>query len=106
MTEKLTPYQRRLFVFLSVATFFEGYDFTALTQILPNFRADMGIGKDAAGFLIAFINAGLNPCIDFVFEEADRVRSEVNSSRKFTCALQPHEMGLAVTNSCGGFSLS
>ena len=32
----LTPYQRRLFVFLSVATFFEGFDFLALSQILPN----------------------------------------------------------------------
>lgn len=54
----LDPYQKRLLVFLSVATFFEGYDFIALTQILPNFRADMGIGKDSAGLLVAFINLG------------------------------------------------
>jgi MFS transporter, putative metabolite:H+ symporter len=54
----LSPYQKRLFVFLSVATFFEGYDFIALTQILPNLRADMGLGKEAAGQLVAFINFG------------------------------------------------
>ena len=58
MSEKLTPYQKRLFVFLSVASFFEGYDFIALTQILPNFRADMGVTKDAAGALVALVNAG------------------------------------------------
>lgn len=54
----LTPYQRRLFVFLSVATFFEGYDFLALTQILPNLRQEMGIDEAAAGALVAFINVG------------------------------------------------
>ncbi len=56
--EPLTPYQRRLFVFLSVATFFEGYDFFALTQILPNLRQEMGIDEAAAGALVAFINVG------------------------------------------------
>ena len=53
-----TPYQRRLFVFLSVATFFEGYDFLALTQILPELRAEMGLGKSEAGVMVAFINVG------------------------------------------------
>jgi putative MFS transporter len=55
---KLSPYQRRLFVFLSVATFFEGYDFFALTQILPNLREDMQLDKDAAGYLVGVINIG------------------------------------------------
>ena len=54
----LTSYQRQLFVFLSVASFFEGYDFIALTQILPNFRQDMGMGEAAGGVLVAFINFG------------------------------------------------
>ncbi|MEZ4223805.1 MAG: MFS transporter [Polyangiaceae bacterium] len=54
----LTPYQRRLFVFLSVATFFEGYDFMALTQILPNLRAELGIDQAGAGALVATINVG------------------------------------------------
>jgi len=31
-----TPYQRRLFALLGVATFFEGYDILALSQILPS----------------------------------------------------------------------
>lgn len=57
-TPRFSAYQIRLFVFLSVATFFEGYDFFALTQILPNLRADMGLGKAEAGTLIAFINLG------------------------------------------------
>ncbi|MBX3128830.1 MAG: MFS transporter [Polyangiaceae bacterium] len=58
MSEPFTPYQRRLFVFLSVATFFEGYDFLALTQILPNLRQEMGISEGQAGALVAFINVG------------------------------------------------
>jgi len=55
---KFTPYQKRLFVFLSVATFFEGYDFTALSQILPNFRADMGLSEGQGGLIVAVISAG------------------------------------------------
>ncbi len=50
--------QRRLFVFLSVATFFEGYDFLALSQILPALRTDMGLSETGAGWLVAFTNAG------------------------------------------------
>ncbi|MBI2567582.1 MAG: MFS transporter [Candidatus Schekmanbacteria bacterium] len=56
--EKLTPYQRRLFVFLGVATFFEGYDFLALTQILPNLRAEMDLAPSHGGYLVAAINFG------------------------------------------------
>ncbi len=54
----LTAYQKKLFGFLSVATFFEGYDFIALTQVLPEVRAEMNLGKAEAGFLIAFIYIG------------------------------------------------
>ena len=54
----MTPYQRRLLVFLSVATFFEGYDFLALSQILPELRADLGISRFGAGLLFAFVNFG------------------------------------------------
>jgi MFS transporter, putative metabolite:H+ symporter len=54
----VTPYQRRLLIFLSVATFFEGYDFLALSQILPELRADFGISKFGAGLLFAFVNFG------------------------------------------------
>jgi MFS transporter, putative metabolite:H+ symporter len=55
---KLTPYQRRLFVFLGVATFFEGYDMVALTQILPHLRVDMGLEKQVATTLVGVINFG------------------------------------------------
>jgi putative MFS transporter len=56
--QRLSRYQRLLFVFLGVATFFEGYDFLALTQILPNLRAEMGLSMSGAGYLVAFINFG------------------------------------------------
>lgn len=69
--EPLTPYQRSLFVFLSVASFFEGYDFIALTQILPNFRASMGVGRDVAGLLITLVNVG-SVIAYFVVRGADR----------------------------------
>jgi putative MFS transporter len=54
----LSPYHRRLFVFLSVATFFEGYDFMALSQILPNLRADMGLDESGGGLLSSAVSAG------------------------------------------------
>jgi putative MFS transporter len=54
----LTPYQKRLFFFFSVATFFEGYDLFALAQILPNLRADMDLTPADAGMLVAVINLG------------------------------------------------
>lgn len=53
-----SPYHKRLFVFLSVATFFEGYDFTALSQILPNLQAEMGLSEAALGNLVGVISAG------------------------------------------------
>ena len=54
----LTPYHRRLFFFLGVAGFFEGYDAFAFTQILPTLRAEMGLSKLGAGALVGFINVG------------------------------------------------
>ena len=54
----LDDYQRRLVVFLSVATFFEGYDFIALAQILPTLRAAFGLSKTGAGFMVGVINIG------------------------------------------------
>jgi putative MFS transporter len=67
----LSGYQKRLLVFLSVATFFEGYDFIALTQILPNFRADMGVGRETAGQIVALINGG-SVIAYFLIRGADR----------------------------------
>lgn len=53
-----TSYQKRLFVLLGVATFFEGYDFLALAQILPNLRRDFTLSPDMGGALIGIINIG------------------------------------------------
>lgn len=55
---KFSPYQKRLFLFLSVATFFEGYDFMALSQILPNIQEEMGLSDVAIGNLVGVISAG------------------------------------------------
>lgn len=55
---KLDAYQRRLFAFLSVATFFEGYDFAALMQVLPHLREEWGLDKGHASWLAGFINVG------------------------------------------------
>jgi putative MFS transporter len=68
---KLDPYQHRLLAFLGVASFFEGYDFIALTQILPNFRADMHVGKEIAGAIVALINVG-SVIAYFLIRAADR----------------------------------
>ena len=58
MKEKLTPYQRKLFLFLGVATFFEGYDFIALTQLLPNLRQDMNLPAEASAYIMGVVNIG------------------------------------------------
>ncbi len=53
-----TPYQWKLFFFLSVATFFEGFDMFALSQILPSLRVEWGLSKTALGVLSAVTNFG------------------------------------------------
>ena len=55
---RLSGYERRLLVFLSVATFFEGYDFFALAQVLPNLRAEFELSKTGAGLVYALVNVG------------------------------------------------
>lgn len=54
----LTPYQRKLFVFLGVATFFEGFDYIALTQLLPSIRAEYGLDYAGGQLLVSLINVG------------------------------------------------
>jgi len=54
----LTGYQKKLMVFLSVATFFEGFDFFALAQLLPQLRAAFQLGEQGAGLLVGVINVG------------------------------------------------
>lgn len=50
--------QRKLLIFLSIATFFEGYDFLALTQILPTLREEFALNQAEAGWLLGGINVG------------------------------------------------
>jgi MFS transporter, putative metabolite:H+ symporter len=54
----LAPYQKRLLLFLSVATFFEGYDFFALTQVLPHLRREFALDHGEASALLGFVNFG------------------------------------------------
>ena len=55
---KLSSYQKQLLLFLSVASFFEGYDFYALSQLLPNLCAAFGVSPTHSGRLVGFINCG------------------------------------------------
>lgn len=51
-------YQNQLLFFLSVASFFEGYDFLALAQLLPNIRETFGLSMSGGGLLITVVNSG------------------------------------------------
>ncbi len=58
MSTPFSAYQLRLLFFLGVATFFEGYDLFALTQILPELRRDWGLDERASGLLVGVSNVG------------------------------------------------
>ena len=55
----LPPYLRRLLIFLSVASFFEGFDFFALAQLLPDVRQAFALTPEQGGQLVGFINVGM-----------------------------------------------
>lgn len=55
----LSPYLRRLLIFLSIASFFEGFDYFALAQLLPDIRATFALSPKYGGALVAFINVGM-----------------------------------------------
>jgi len=69
--EKISPYHFRLFGFLSVATFFEGYDHIALSQLLPNIRDAFGVSEAWGGYTVAVINVGTIFAY-FLVRKADR----------------------------------
>ena len=54
----MTRYHRRLFFFLSVASFFEGYDCLALSQVLPNLRAALAPDEAPGGRIVSVIGIG------------------------------------------------
>ncbi|MEY4514789.1 MAG: hypothetical protein RLZZ450_6911, partial [Pseudomonadota bacterium] len=60
----LTSYQKRLFLLLGVATFFEGYEYVALTQLLPTLRKTYGLSESGAGVLVSVI--GFSALLSFV----------------------------------------
>jgi putative MFS transporter len=64
-------YQRRLVFFLSVATFFEGYDFLALSQLLPNLRRAFDLSVSQGGWLVTTVNLGTMLAF-FLIRKADR----------------------------------
>lgn len=55
---KLTAAQWRLLALLSVATFFEGWDAIALTQVLPELRLALHLQPSDAGWLVGLTNIG------------------------------------------------
>jgi putative MFS transporter len=64
----------RLLAFLGVATFFEGFDVTAMAQVLPQLgsAAGFGLSESAKGWLVGAI--GLGPMLAwFLVQRADRV---------------------------------
>lgn len=69
--EKLSGYHWKLFGFLSVATFFEGYDHIALSQLLPEIREAFGMSESAGGYAVAIINVGTILAY-FLVRKADR----------------------------------
>lgn len=58
MENKFNFYQTKLLFFLSIATFFDGFDFMAISQILPNLRNELMLTKAEGGIMMAFINLG------------------------------------------------
>ncbi len=70
--DALTPYQRKLFLFLGVATFFEGFDQMALAQLLPTLRSEMHLGDVETGLLLSFTNVG-TVLAYLLVRQADRI---------------------------------
>ncbi|HMU38279.1 MAG TPA: MFS transporter [Pseudomonadota bacterium] len=67
----LSAYHRRLFVFLSVASFFEGFDYYALAQLLPEIRAAFSLSVSQGTQLASFVNLGMVLSF-FLARQADR----------------------------------
>jgi len=70
-TDPDASYHRRLLFFLSVASFFEGYDFLALAQLLPNIREHFHLSEGEGGLLVTVVNAGTMIAY-FLVRKADR----------------------------------
>lgn len=51
-------YQRKLYWLLGAASFFDGYDIIALSQLLPELRSEFGMSRAAGGTLLSVVNVG------------------------------------------------
>ncbi|MBL8631970.1 MAG: MFS transporter [Myxococcales bacterium] len=69
---QLSPYHRRLFAFLSIASFFEGFDYYALAQLLPEIRAAFGLSVTQGTAMASVINIGMVLSF-FLVRQGDRV---------------------------------
>ena len=70
-SDALTPYQKKLFIFLSVATFFEGFDFIALSQVLPELIKEFELSEEQAGVMVSVAKLGTVAAF-FLVRAADR----------------------------------
>lgn len=71
-TTRLTSYQLRLFFLLSVANFFEGFEYVALGQVLPSLRAEFALSESQAGTMVGVI--GLSAlCAYGIIRQADLI---------------------------------
>ncbi|MFO0576250.1 MAG: MFS transporter [Polyangia bacterium] len=64
-------YRRRLLLWLGSATFFEGFDFMALGQVLPELRQGLHLSKQSGATLVGLVNAGMLLSF-FIVRLADR----------------------------------
>ncbi len=69
---QLSSYHRRLFAFLSIASFFEGFDYYALAQLLPEIRAAFGLSISQGTAMASVINIGMVLSF-FLVRQGDRV---------------------------------
>lgn len=67
-----TPYQRRLFALLTIATFFEGFDVALAGLLLPVLGAEFGADAGALGRVMAIAGSGMVLAF-FAIRAADRL---------------------------------
>ena len=67
----LTSQHKRLLWLLGVASFFEGYDFSAVTVALPQLRDSFGLSQSGASLWVALLYLGAAPAL-WLTRNADR----------------------------------
>jgi putative MFS transporter len=93
--ERVDGYLIFLFVLLSTATLFDGFDAAMLTVAAPDVRATLGINLGEWGYLFAFTRLGMIASF-FLLLTADRI----GRRRLMTWTI----VGFALTNTAAGFA--